>query len=171
MPPRLRILTSDDQPEYNSFFAAGAERHPTLLRIAPSDVRARPFSTEPNAEGCTVLAHDGERWLGVGSLEREHGREKRRHVAWVLRMLVVEPNAGVGRAVLRELKRLALAMPGVEKLNLTVAAHNAAAVHLYVSEGFVVFAREPDAFRVAGGSGAKTSVEELTMSWAVAHAG
>lgn len=31
-----------------------------------------------------MLAHEGARWLGVGTLEREQGRAKRRHVAWIV---------------------------------------------------------------------------------------
>ncbi len=52
---------------------------------------------------------------------------------------------GIGMALFRA--ALAREMPGVAKLNLTVAAHNANAVHLYESEGFVAFAREEDALR------------------------
>ena len=61
------------------------------------------------------------------------------------------PTEGAGRGVGRALLRLAITrartLPGVSKLNLTVAAHNARAVALYESEGFVSFAREVDAFR------------------------
>ena len=159
----LRILTADDQDAYNAFLARGVAQHPKLFRVDPADFRERPFSTEPSGEGFTLLAHDGERWLGVATLEREQGRVKRRHIAWILRMLVTEPNAGVGRALLRELKRSARSMHGVEKLNLTVAADNAAAVHLYTSEGFVPFAQEPDAFRAGD-----ARVDELTMTHQVA---
>ncbi|HVR21454.1 MAG TPA: GNAT family N-acetyltransferase [Polyangiaceae bacterium] len=155
----LRILTADDHDAYNAFFAHGAARYPAHFRIDPADFRDRPFPTEPSGVGYTLVAHDGARWLGVATLEREQGRVKRRHIAWVLRMLVIEPNAGVGRALLRELKRIARSMPGVEKLNLTVAVDNAAAVHLYASEGFVPFAQERDAFRAGD-----TRVDELTMS-------
>ena len=159
MPFELRVLTAADQAAYNEFFARGAARHPSLFRIHPEDFRERPFATQASDDTATVLAHDGARWLGVGTIEREQNRAKRRHVAWIVRMLVVEQNAGVGRALLRGLKERALAMPGVDKVNLTVAAQNAAAVHLYSSEGFAPFSRELDAFRVG-----ETRVEELTMS-------
>jgi RimJ/RimL family protein N-acetyltransferase len=159
MPHELRVLTSADADAYNETFARGATQYPTLLRIDPADVRARPFSTEPSSEGCTLIVHENGRWLGMGTIEREQGRVKRRHVAWIVRMLVLEPNAGIGRAILRELKRRALSLPDVEKLNLTVAAHNAAAIHLYTSEGFVPFSREEDAFR----AGAEC-VDELSMT-------
>lgn len=50
-------------------------------------------------------------------------------------------------------------MPGVSKVNLTVAEDNDRARALYASEGFTVFAREEDAFR----NGVSSCVE-LTMT-------
>jgi RimJ/RimL family protein N-acetyltransferase len=158
-PFELRALIDADESAYNDFLARGVAEHPTLFRIDAGDFRERPFPTAASDDGCTVLAHDGARWLGVGTIEREQGRVRRRHIAWIVRMLVASPGAGIGRAVLRELKQRAAAIPGVEKVNLTVAAHNAAAVHLYASEGFLPFSREPDAFRVGD-----ERVEELSMS-------
>jgi L-amino acid N-acyltransferase YncA len=157
---RIEELGAADAARYNAFLSEGCERHPDTLRIAPGDIAAVPFATAASSEGCSLVARaaSGE-WLGVGTLERERGREKRRHVAWVLRMYVATPGQGVGRALLRELQRRAAALPGVSKLNLTVAAHNQAAVGLYRSEGFREFSREADAFRSRQGP-----TEELTMS-------
>jgi GNAT superfamily N-acetyltransferase len=153
------------QASYNAFLTAAVEAHPDTLRISARDIAAAPFSTEPNADRGTfaAIADDGT-WLGVVTIEREGEREKRRHVAWVLRMVVVARFAGhgIGRALLRTAVARARTMPGVAKVNLTVAAHNARAVHLYESEGFRVFSREVDAFR---------DIEprtELTMSLALA---
>ncbi|HYP87161.1 MAG TPA: GNAT family N-acetyltransferase [Polyangiaceae bacterium] len=145
-------LSAADASAYNELFSRGASEHPDTLRISPADIAASPFKTAPGAEGATLVARgaDGQ-WLGVVTVEREQGREKRRHIAWILRMYV--PAAGAGRGVGRALLRAAIArareLPGVCKLNLTVAAHNARAVSLYESEGFVTFAREVDAFRDA----------------------
>jgi ribosomal protein S18 acetylase RimI-like enzyme len=66
--------------------------------------------------------------------------------------------AGIGRALLRQAIARARSFEGVEKLNLTVAAHNQRAVALYESEGFVRFALEDDAFRDP------TPRSELTLS-------
>ena len=86
---------------------------------------------------------------GVGSVHREVGRWKRHHIAWVVRMYVQASAAGrgVGRSILRAAIEGARRMPGVSKVNLTVAASNAGAIALYTSEGFRVFATEEDAFR------------------------
>ena len=160
----VRLLQATDSARYNEYFAQGADAHPDTLRIARDDIARAPFATAPTADALTFAAVEldttgAERWLGVGSLERETTRVKRGHIAWVVRMLVTEPGRGVGRSLLRELCARAEAMPGVTKLNLTVAAHNQAAVHLYASEGFREFSREADAFRAGG-----RSVVELSMA-------
>ena len=160
MTVHLEALTSADAERYNAFLSEGCERHPATLRIAPADIAAAPFATARSAEHCTLVALSaGGEWLGVGSLEREQGRLKRRHIAWIYRMYVAAPGRGIGRALLRELKLLAGDMSGVSKLNLTVAAHNTAAVELYRSEGFREFSRETEAFFVGG-----QAISELSMS-------
>jgi ribosomal protein S18 acetylase RimI-like enzyme len=145
----LRALTAEEATRYNDFFLQGVRSHPDTLRIAPGDVARSPFKTEHGADGSTIVAERAGQWLGVVTLEREPGREKRRHVAWVLRMYVAQGSAGagVGRQLLRAALARARELPGVAKVNLTVAAHNTRAVGLYESEGFRCIAREEDAFR------------------------
>lgn len=157
----LAALGPEDADAYNEFFRQGASAHPDTLRISPADIAAAPFRCVHPSGGTTFVARDASgAWLGVVTLERETGREKRRHVAWVLRMYVTAPSAGrgVGRALLRAAIARARELPGVAKVNLTVAAHNQRAVALYESEGFRTFAREVDAFRDA------EPRTELTMS-------
>ena len=156
-----RALVAADASAYNDFFRAGALAHPDTLRISPADIAAAPFKTDHGTEGTTVVAQsENGDWLGVVTLEREQGREKRRHIAWVLRMYVAASSAGngVGRALLRAAIARARELPGVTKVNLTVAAENPRAVGLYESEGFRTFAREEDAFRDP------TPRTELTMT-------
>jgi ribosomal protein S18 acetylase RimI-like enzyme len=157
----LCALVASDAAAYNDFFRSGALAHPDTLRISPADIAAAPFKTDHGAEGTTFVAEGNDgRWLGVVTVEREQGREKRRHIAWVLRMYVAASSAGagVGRALMRAALGRARELPGVAKVNLTVAAHNARAVGLYESEGFRTIAREEDAFRDP------TPRTELTMS-------
>lgn len=156
----LRALGAADTAAYNAFLRRGVREHPDTLRISEADVMAAPFSAEP-VEGATFVAHDAQGvWLGTVTVEREQGRSKRRHVAWILRMYVSAESAGagVGRALLRHAIEHARTLPGVEKLNLTVAAHNQRAVALYESEGFRGIGCEEDAFRDP------TPRTELTLS-------
>lgn len=157
----VETLGARDAATYNAFFSEGAAAHPDTLRISPADIAATPFRTEHGAEGTTFVAKDAEGgWLGVVTIEREAGREKRRHIAWILRMYVAAGSAGrgVGRKLLQAVLARARELPGVQKLNLTVAAHNTRAVGLYESVGFRTFGREADAFRDAAPR------EELTMA-------
>jgi GNAT superfamily N-acetyltransferase len=155
----IRRLRPEDADAYNAFFAAGTDAHPDTLRITRADIAAAPFVIAPPAEAQTapesvVLVATGGpapaegRWLGVVAVERERGRTRRRHVAWLVRMYVEQSAAGrgVGRALVRAAIAEAEAMPGVTKLNLTVVEKNPGAVKLYTSEGFVPFAREEGAF-------------------------
>jgi ribosomal protein S18 acetylase RimI-like enzyme len=145
----LRALTEDDHARYNDFLRQGVLAHPDTLRISPADIAAAPFKTAHGDDGSTFAAERAGQWLGVVTLEREQGREKRRHIAWVFRMYVAASaaGAGVGRTLLGAALARARELPGVAKVNLTVAADNVRAVHLYESEGFLTFAREEDAFR------------------------
>jgi ribosomal protein S18 acetylase RimI-like enzyme len=146
----LRTLEPSDAAAYNAFLRQGVLAHPDTLRISPADIDAAPFKTPNTAEGCTLaaLTPNGD-WLGVVTVERESGREKRRHIAWIYRMYVAASAAGqgLGRALMAAAIGRAEQLPGVTKLNLTVAAHNLRAVALYEAAGFVPFSREPDAFR------------------------
>jgi GNAT superfamily N-acetyltransferase len=146
----IDVLESGQAAAYNSFFRRGVDAHPDTLRIAAVDFEATPFRTDPGEDGATLIARDSHgNWFGCVTVERERGRWKRRHVAWILRMYVDASSTGkgVGRLLLRAALQRARSIPGISKVNLTVAAHNARAVALYASEGFEVFAREEDAFR------------------------
>ncbi len=156
----IATLTRDDAARYNAFLSEAVERHPDTLRIARDEIVTSPFSTNLTDDTITFVAKRGDEWLGVCSVERERGRAKRRHIAWIMRMYVAREAAGqgIGRALFRAALARACEMPGVAKVNLTVAAHNVNAIHLYESEGFTTFAREEDAFRDS------QSRAELTMS-------
>jgi RimJ/RimL family protein N-acetyltransferase len=161
VPITIRPLSAADAEGYNAFFRQGALAHPDTLRISPADIAEAPFKTEHGSDGATFVAQSAEgTWLGVVTVERERGREKRRHIAWVLRMYVAASAAGhgVGKQLLRAALARAQELPGVAKVNLTVAAHNVRAVGLYSALGFREIAREEDAFRDP------TPRTELTMS-------
>src|SRR5690606_38273549 len=101
--PLVRLLTAAESERYSDFFAAGARAHPDTLRIAPEDIECAPFSTASTDDSATFVAEaaDGS-WLGVCTVERERGRLKLRHVAWLVRKFVSAHVSGrvVGRALL-----------------------------------------------------------------------
>jgi RimJ/RimL family protein N-acetyltransferase len=66
---------------------------------------------------------------------------------------------GVARALAAALIERAARVEGLDRLHLTVMAHNQAAVRLYLSLGFEVWGREPDAMRWEG-----ASYDELSMT-------
>lgn len=146
----IRTLGAPDAVAYAALLTRGVRQHPDTLRIGEADLAQRPFDTSETSESATfaAIADDGA-MIGTVAVERECGRVKRRHIAWLVRMYVPVESAGrgVGRALLVRGIEHARSLPGVEKLNLTVAAHNAPAVALYERHGFREFSREEDAFR------------------------
>ena len=105
-------------------------------------------------DGQTVFgAFDGDTLVGIAGLKRETLMQLA-HKAQVWGMYVAERARGHG--VARELLLAALATaratPGVAKVTLSVDSQNVAAIALYESLGFVVFAREADAVRLDGQS-------------------
>jgi ribosomal protein S18 acetylase RimI-like enzyme len=142
-------LKSGDAARYNEFLLRAVREHRDTLRISERDVVSAPFATAGDAGATFVAVTKDGNWSGTVTVERERGREKREHIAWIVRMYVASEHGsrGVGNALLTHAIEYARTLPGVAKLNLTVAAHNEHAVRLYQRHGFREFAREVDAFR------------------------
>ncbi len=157
----IRPLEPRDSVHYNTFFRAAVEAQPQFFRITTGDIDRSPFLIRNDEHGCTLLSEETQ-WNGVGTLERELGRERRAHIAWLVRMWVSAQGVGTGRLLMDALMARARSMPGIRAVNLTVLADNSRAISLYQSLGFKTFSHEYDAVQ----HGARL-VNELTMAFAL----
>jgi GNAT superfamily N-acetyltransferase len=151
----IRTATLADQDAYRDFFLRGVMEHPSRFRIDAADFRLVTFPTQPTEDRTTLVAcHDSGTWMGVASVERELGRVKRRHIAWLNRMYVASEFAGsgVGGALVGRCVEAAKSMSEIRQLNLTVVSGNERAIRLYERHGFVRFSREPRAILQADGT-------------------
>jgi RimJ/RimL family protein N-acetyltransferase len=105
-------------------------------------------------EGHAVFGvFDGEALVAMAGLSRER-RLQLAHKAnvWGMYVAPLARGRGLARALLQAALAHARATPGVAKVTLSVDSANVAAIALYESLGFVVFAREADAVRLDGQS-------------------
>lgn len=96
-------------------------------------------------------AFDGADLVGMVVIGREDA-QKLRHKAGIRGMYVCasQRGKGVGKLLLEQALACAASMQGLRQVNLSVTASATAAVALYSSMGFVVFAHEPGALLVDG---------------------
>lgn len=114
-----------------------AERRFLQTEVVTRSVRSyrRRFRASYDGEGAHLLAFEGGRLIGSLSIRRDD-QPATRHVA-TLGMFVVgdRRDRGVGTELMREALRWARDH-GVERIELTVFAHNGAAIALYRRFGF-----------------------------------
>jgi ribosomal protein S18 acetylase RimI-like enzyme len=140
----LRLAALLDKPE--AFVTSHEEEKDQPLAYFAKCLVVRP--------GHAVFgAFDGDTLVGISGLSRESLLQTR-HKGHIWGMYVAA--AARGHGVARELMSAALAdaraTPGIAKVTLSVDSANVAAIALYESLGFVVFAREADAVRLHGQS-------------------
>ena len=140
----LRLAALIDKPE--AFVTSHVEEKDLPLSAFEARLVERP--------GHTVFgAFDGDTLVGIAGLTREtllQTRHKGR--IWGMYVAATARGHGVARTLLDAALAHARTTPGMAKVTLSVASANVAAIALYESLGFVVFAREADAIRLDGQS-------------------
>ncbi|HSK66709.1 MAG TPA: GNAT family N-acetyltransferase [Anaerolineales bacterium] len=94
-------------------------------------------------------AFDGEKLAGIVGFMRQE-RHRARHRGEVVQMYVDASYRGqrLGESLLRGLLNQAFTLDGVEQAQLSVVAHNRAAIRLYERIGFRAFGVQPNYFKV-----------------------
>ncbi len=139
----LRLRALHDHPR--AFLASVAEDE----RLGVAGVAER--LAQPPDRAMVIGAFVGDLLSGMVGVYRDQ-RDKTRHRATLWGMYVA-PSArrcGLGRALVAAAIDAARAMPGVERLSLSVDTVNLPAKALYESMGFVAWGCDSDAFRVDG---------------------
>jgi diamine N-acetyltransferase len=135
----LRATTEDDLP-----FVHETERSTDFVRHW-TDEEHRAVVRDPDCAHWTIETRDGRAgYLILRGLRSPDGSLE------LKRLNVAERGRGLGRETLRLVKRIAFDELRVHRLWLDVMAHNAAARHLYASEGFVPEGALREALRLDG---------------------
>lgn len=145
----IRALQPGDEPAYRSLWGEALATHATHFRTALADDVPRGIPTRFTEDSWTLGAFDGDRLVGIVSVEREQG-EKLRHKALLSRMFVHPDVAGsgLGTRLLHEAIMRAVRLTDLRQIWLTVLETNEPAQRLYAAAGFRSYAHEPDAVRI-----------------------
>ena len=154
----IRRLSASDAPAFRALRLVALLDTPEAFVVSHEEEKDQPLAHFEKRllvrPGHAVFgAFDGDTLVGIAGLSRETLLQTA-HKGHVWGMYVAA--AARGHGVARELMSAALAearaTPGIAKVTLSVDSANVAAIALYESLGFVVFAREADAVRLHGQS-------------------
>lgn len=128
--------------------------HDTERARAPESYLGRLGLNESLGGTFLLGAWDGDHLVGSVCLERET-RQKTRHTAWLVGMMVRDGHAhrGIGRQLLETCIREARAASGLQLVMLSVTASNERALRMYEHAGFRHYGLQPKAVRVRTATG------------------
>lgn len=156
MPRLIRTLEAADSELFRRLRLLALQESPEAFGTDYSEAVNQPLTwfthrIRADADRFVLGAFVAEALIGVAAFAREDGI-KSRHKGTITSMYVHRSarRDGTGMALLLEIKRRALAMPGIERINLAVVANNVAAAALYTRCGFRAYGIEPVALRVQG---------------------
>jgi ribosomal protein S18 acetylase RimI-like enzyme len=151
-----RFLEPADAENWLRIRIRAVREHPTAFLMTEEEESSRSIEDiakmlgRPRADAFILGAFAGAEIVGTVGVARAP-QKKCFHSATLWGMYVA-PEArrgGVGRLLLEAAISSARAMPGLERVCLSVDSLNPAARRLYEAHGFVFWGREPDAFRTA----------------------
>jgi len=145
----IRPLTPADEAAYRQLWAMAIGEHAERFRTDPADDAPAGIPTSFADDSWTLGAFDGDRLVGIVSVEREPWA-KLRHKALLSRMFIHPESAGsgLGKVLLHEALIRATQVADLRQIWLTVLETNEPAQRLYASAGFRSYAHEPEAVRI-----------------------
>lgn len=148
----IRELTEDDARAFQELRLRGLRDHPeafgsTYERESAYTMdfvaeRLRVAAASP--DNFTLGAHLHEKLIGVvGFIRMTQDIERHRGHIWGMYVVSEEQGRGVGRLLLTDAMERAMALPGLEQIELEVESRNEAAKSLYASLGFESYGIDP----------------------------
>ena len=145
----IRLLEPADDASYRTLWSEAITKFGEHFRTAPGDGAPAGIPTTFQPDSYTLGAFEGGKLIGIVSVARETG-EKLRHKALLSRMFI-HPDAaglGLGKLLLHETIMLAVSVPDLRQIYLTVLETNEPAQRLYAAGGFRSYSHEPDAVKI-----------------------